>query len=77
VLTESLFESYAAHTVMLCWHAYNLRGRRCYIDKCGFKHEARWREATLWEGEYFDMEIASITLEEYKRLKEDGVYGST
>jgi len=77
VLTESLFESYAAHTVILIWHAYNLRGRRVYIDKCGFKYEARRREATSWEGEYFDMEIASITREEYMRLKKDGVYGDT
>ncbi len=76
-LTRALFECYGAHTVMLCWHAYNLRGRRCYIDKCGFKYEARRREATSWEGEYFDMEIASITREEYKRLKKDGVYGDT
>lgn len=75
VLTKSLFESYAAHTVMLCWHAYNLRGKRCYIDKCGFKYEARRREAILWEGEFYDMEIASITREEYDRLKKDGVYG--
>jgi RimJ/RimL family protein N-acetyltransferase len=76
-LTKTLFECYAAHTVMLCWHAFNERGKRCYLDKCGFKYEARRREITLWEGKFYDMNTAGITLEEYKRLKKDGLYGDT
>lgn len=74
VLTRSLFECYAAHTVMLCYYAYNLRGRKCYLDKCGFACEGRRREAILWQGEFHDMEYASVTLEEYNALKAEGVY---
>lgn len=73
-LTRALFECYAAHSVMLCYYAYNLRGRKCYLDKCGFTYEGRRREAALWEGEFHDMEYASVTLEEYRALKAKGVY---
>ncbi|OPX21190.1 MAG: hypothetical protein B1H03_07550 [Planctomycetales bacterium 4484_113] len=72
-LTRALFDFYAAHTVMLCYHAYNIRGKRCY-EKCGFKYEARLREHTFWEGSWHDMEVRSITRPEYERLKRKGVY---
>jgi len=74
VLTRSLFECYAAHTVMLCFYSYNQRGRKCYLEKCGFTHEGRRREAVLWQGRFYDMEYASVTLEEYRALKAKGVY---
>jgi RimJ/RimL family protein N-acetyltransferase len=74
VLTRSLFENYAAHTVMLCFYSYNERGRKCYLEKCGFTPEGRRREAILWQGEFYDMEYASVTLEEFQALKAKGVY---
>ena len=72
-LVKALFEWYAAHTVMLCYHAYNVRGKRCY-ESCGFKYDARVREHIFWEGDWCDLELRSITRPEYERLKRKGVY---
>lgn len=75
-LVALLFESLAAHTVMLCYYAFNERGKRVYLDKCGFKYDGKRRNMVHFEGVSYDMEYASITRDEYAALKQGGIYGN-
>ncbi len=59
-LVKALFEYHAAHIVLLAYHGFNHRGRRCY-EKCGFRFDGRAREQSFWEGTWYDTEIRSIT----------------
>jgi RimJ/RimL family protein N-acetyltransferase len=61
------FNEMHLHRIHLAVFSYNTRGIRCY-EKCGFKHEVRYRQACFREGRYHDVLVMAMLEDEYRTL---------
>ncbi len=61
------FEDFKAHRLYLDVYVDNRRARHVY-ESFGFKREGVMREASLRDGEYFDLVLMSLLEDEYRAL---------
>jgi RimJ/RimL family protein N-acetyltransferase len=69
LMLKHCFETLNLNRVSLRVYENNPRAVRCY-EKAGFVHEGRLRQAVFQDGEYLDMLMMSVLLDEWKMKKE-------